>query len=289
MDASVRQRLNELRSVVSANLDDARGMLFDGRKRRRLAEILTLLAEVRRGRLPAGAEEPLETVALIDELADIHDLTVGTRNGPALADQAIATFRRATAVIQPPEDAMGFMFRGMAYCLSTAIALVALLIYWNGYSSLAAPLSTPTVPILSAVAGAAGAMVSMAMRIGKSDMPAFWTPNEMVLKGAMRPLIGAAIGVFSYAVIKGKLIPIDVGTGEAQLYAFLAIAFASGFGERVQVDAANLLSGRGRRDASEDENDTSKVPEKAPGSRAKIPASPATPHRAPVGSQSPVA
>lgn len=273
------RRLNDLRAVASANLDDARSVLFDGRKRRRLAEVLELMAAVRRGDVSPAPGRTLDTAALVDELADIHDLIVGASNGPKLADQAIIAFRQAIGLKLSPEAAVTFVFRGMALFLLSLFAILAALIAWNGLpSNLVTLVTTPSGLLLCAASGAAGAMVSVAMRIGHFEVPDYWTPDQMVLRGLERPVIGAAMGVLSYASIKGGLLPIDVGVGDQQIFAYTAIAFGSGFAERVGISPVDALAGRSKKPAAKPAPDSSgspSEPAKAPPASAE-PAAPST-------------
>jgi len=100
----------------------------------------------------------------------------------------------------------------------------------------------PTQDLVRAIAaGGLGAILSVMIRISRGQSLDVDTTQESFmtcLAGSFRPVIGGALGVALYVLLKADLIPLQIpGDSDAAApYFFTAIAFLAGFSERWAQD-----------------------------------------------------
>jgi hypothetical protein len=100
----------------------------------------------------------------------------------------------------------------------------------------------PTLDLVRAIAaGGLGAMISVMIRINRGqrlDVDTTQEPFMTFLTGSSRLVIGGALGVALYVLLKADLIPLEipVASDAAAPYFFTAIAFLAGFSERWAQD-----------------------------------------------------
>jgi hypothetical protein len=100
----------------------------------------------------------------------------------------------------------------------------------------------PTVDLVRAIAaGGLGAIISVLIRISRGqrlDVDTTQEPLMTCLAGSVRPVIGGALGVALYVLLKAHFIPLAIPAASAPAapYFFTAIAFLAGFSERWAQD-----------------------------------------------------
>ena len=100
----------------------------------------------------------------------------------------------------------------------------------------------PTVDLVRAIAaGGLGAIISVLIRISRGqrlDVDTTQEPFMTCLAGSVRPVIGGALGVALYVLLKAHFIPLEIPAASAPAapYFFTAIAFLAGFSERWAQD-----------------------------------------------------
>jgi hypothetical protein len=128
------------------------------------------------------------------------------------------------------------------------LALVALFGALAGVAGLQDRLTLMKEPlVLAAIAGGLGAVVSVMQRMtsGRLRLAAEGGRRTMHILGAIRPVLGAILGVVLVVFILGKLMPFDGKTATtATLPYFVGLAFVAGFSERFAQD---MLSSAGDR------------------------------------------
>jgi hypothetical protein len=100
---------------------------------------------------------------------------------------------------------------------------------------------TPTQDLVRAIAaGGLGAIISVMIRIShgqRLDVDPTQGDSMTCLAGSFRPVVGGALGVALYVLLKADLIPLQIPTGpDSASYFFTAIAFLAGFSERWAQD-----------------------------------------------------
>ncbi|MGH2918962.1 MAG: hypothetical protein ACRDLS_10260 [Solirubrobacteraceae bacterium] len=89
------------------------------------------------------------------------------------------------------------------------------------------------------IAGAIGAVVSVMQRVSSESLELHHEAgrSELILLGAIRPVLGAAIAVALYSLFAGGILDFALPSGNAnELYYFAGIGFLSGFSERFAQD-----------------------------------------------------
>lgn len=100
----------------------------------------------------------------------------------------------------------------------------------------------PTLDLVRAIAaGGLGAIISVLIRISRGqrlDVDTTQEPFLTCLMGGCRPVIGGALGVALYVLLKAHFIPLEAPAASAPAapYFFTAIAFLAGFSERWAQD-----------------------------------------------------
>jgi hypothetical protein len=100
----------------------------------------------------------------------------------------------------------------------------------------------PTLDLVRAIAaGGLGAVISVLIRISRGqrlDVDTTQEPFLTCLMGSCRTVIGGALGVALYVLLKAHFIPLEVPAASAAAapYFFTAIAFLAGFSERWAQD-----------------------------------------------------
>lgn len=118
------------------------------------------------------------------------------------------------------------------------IALAALLLLVLSFSSVSSADREEIIAIW--IAGAIGAVVSVLQRVSSDNLLVHHEAGraELVLLGAIRPLLGGAIGVALYALFAGGILDFAMPDNEnvREIYFFAGIGFLSGFSERFAQD-----------------------------------------------------
>jgi hypothetical protein len=98
----------------------------------------------------------------------------------------------------------------------------------------------------AALAGSAGGIVSVLMRMGRGQLSLNGELGETTLwvLGAGRVLLGALLGAAVYVLLKGHIIPTPAGQA-GNLFFYAGAAFVAGFTERLMGDADQPSSSRG--------------------------------------------
>ncbi|WP_139177277.1 hypothetical protein [Geodermatophilus siccatus] len=100
----------------------------------------------------------------------------------------------------------------------------------------------PTLDLVRAIAaGGLGAIISVLIRISRGqrlDVDTTQEPFLTCLAGSSRTVIGGALGVALYVLLKAEFIPLEIpaASDAAAPYFFTAIAFLAGFSERWAQD-----------------------------------------------------
>jgi hypothetical protein len=100
----------------------------------------------------------------------------------------------------------------------------------------------PTLDLVRAIAaGGLGAIISVMIRISRGqrlDVDTTQEPFLICAAGGFRPVIGGALGVALYVLLKAGFIPLQIPAESAPAapYFFTAIAFLAGFSERWAQD-----------------------------------------------------
>jgi hypothetical protein len=99
--------------------------------------------------------------------------------------------------------------------------------------------SDPNRVLITAAAGAVGAIASVMFRITKGQNLQVNVGEGAVVTlvgGAFRPLIGAVFGVALYVLVQGGLLPLKDSGGGSTLMFYIGLAFLAGFSERWAQD-----------------------------------------------------
>jgi hypothetical protein len=94
------------------------------------------------------------------------------------------------------------------------------------------------VVVLVMLAGAAGSIVSLLIRVREFDRQRKSPRAVLFLTGLFRPIIGTIFGLFVYLLLLSELLPIEVPAGPAVGF-YPAIAFIAGFSERFVPDVVD--------------------------------------------------
>ena len=163
---------------------------------------------------------------------------------------------------------LGGVVAGFAF----TIVLAALLLLVLSFSSVSSADREEIVAIW--IAGAVGAVVSVMQRVSSDSLVVHHEAGraELFLLGAIRPLLGGAIGVALYALFAGGILDFAMPDNEnvREIYYFAGIGFLSGFSERFAQD---MLV----RSATGFTQEKKAPPPAAAGADAAAPAPPATP------------
>jgi hypothetical protein len=196
--------------------------------------------------LPEGAGRWRTLRLIFDAYSSAVDAMETRRRRPSdqtielglVKDQVNLANKHFRAVAQ--RYAVGESLRGMTpalYTLAWALLVVDLFLR---LSALERPSASVPGPIMWSFAGAVGACVSVFVRIASDKFTPTWeaTRQQLWVSGALRPLIGAALGVvIPLFVIGGLASGAPTSSDDVKSTAFyVALAFASGFSERWAPD-----------------------------------------------------
>jgi hypothetical protein len=153
-------------------------------------------------------------------------------------------YRRAGARIGLTVYTQGMIMGVILVAVLLALGLVALSLWssitWDRYD---------TRIVVSIVAGALGAFVSVLQRISSSDKTKFTVHYDLgkrtlYMLGSYRPVLGAVFGVFTYFVLASGILQMKtLPDTRTALYYYGSLAFVAGFSERfTQVLAKSVES-----------------------------------------------
>lgn len=116
---------------------------------------------------------------------------------------------------------------------ATAIGLISLAVGVAFYLT-----DTPAADGVALLAGALGALVSVLQRMtsGSLRLDAHAGTGMLFRFGALRPVIGAILGMAVFAFLVGGLLPAISSAPNEELAFFAAVAFLAGFNERFAQD-----------------------------------------------------
>ncbi|HYP47541.1 MAG TPA: hypothetical protein VEQ61_02785 [Thermoleophilaceae bacterium] len=100
--------------------------------------------------------------------------------------------------------------------------------------------------MLSALAGALGAVVSVMQRMTSGGLRLVSEDGKGTVRilGAIRPVLGAALGIVLYVLLAAELLPFDTPAGGSQLQFYVVgLAFIAGFSERFAQDMLTGAAG----------------------------------------------
>jgi hypothetical protein len=136
----------------------------------------------------------------------------------------------------------------MRYLGGMVLAFFVLLTGYGVSTAIAAHAGNVAIMIdllsLTPLAGALGAVVSVLQRMtsGRLNLSAQDRGRTLLVVGAIRPVLGAILGLVLFVFLSGRLVPItgDHLSANATTYYVLGLAFIAGFSERFAQD---MLSG----------------------------------------------
>jgi hypothetical protein len=129
--------------------------------------------------------------------------------------------------------------RGMAVGVSVAVSLVAIGLAFVSVSGIGVPVSS--LLLTWALAGTAGAFLSVLIRVAREDFTPNWeaSDDELHVTGALRPFVGAALGIGIPVVLISGLQGADVslpGDSLKSWYFYVGLALLAGVSERWAQD-----------------------------------------------------
>jgi hypothetical protein len=129
----------------------------------------------------------------------------------------------------------------MRYAVGMGLGTAILAVLWGLGGAWFAAQGVPAVYGIGAVAGTLGACLSVFQRLtrGRLKLDYRTDPTMLTWFGALRPAVGAVVGMVAFGVVKSGLLAniIVIPTEQGPLLAFVAIlAFLSAFSERFFQD-----------------------------------------------------
>jgi hypothetical protein len=135
--------------------------------------------------------------------------------------------------------------------IASLVSLVVLPLTWDSHSH---------EIVLSAAAGAIGALVSVLQRMAspKSKFAVHYDLGKRTLYmlGSYRPVLGAVFGIFTYFVLASGILGTSPPSRTDPLYYYGSLAFVAGFSERFTQVLAKSVEGLVPAQGTTDESDT---------------------------------
>lgn len=123
---------------------------------------------------------------------------------------------------------------GLLLLASQAVSVVAHMVPTSEQSLfLGIPLRTM---LLVGLCGAIGSSVSMLTRLADFEKQRGASRTSMVMLGFFKPVVGMYCALFTFALMKSGLLPLEAKSPESELYLDMAVCFLVGFSERLAQD-----------------------------------------------------
>ena len=124
------------------------------------------------------------------------------------------------------------------------VVVLPLIVLWLRH--LAGLSAVPTVLLLSAIGGAAGAVTSVLSQASfeRILLDRRFGGTWNMLLGMFRPLIGALFGLAFYALLASRILPFAIPIGSGQTSFFAGVAFLAGFSHRWAQDTISVAQNR---------------------------------------------
>lgn len=90
--------------------------------------------------------------------------------------------------------------------------------------------------LLVGLCGAVGSAVSMLTRLADFEKQRGASRASMVMLGFFKPVVGMYCALFTFALMKSGLLPLEAKSPESELYLHMAVCFLVGFSERLAQD-----------------------------------------------------
>jgi hypothetical protein len=90
--------------------------------------------------------------------------------------------------------------------------------------------------LLVGLCGAIGSAVSMLTRLADFEKQRGASRTSMVMLGFFKPVVGMYSALFTFALMKSGLLPLQAKSPESELYLYMAVCFLVGFSERLAKD-----------------------------------------------------
>ncbi|MFL5358198.1 N-acetylmuramidase domain-containing protein [Archangium sp.] len=90
--------------------------------------------------------------------------------------------------------------------------------------------------LLVGLCGAIGSAVSMLTRLADFEKLRGASRTSMVMLGFFKPVVGMYSALFTFALMKSGLLPLQAKSPESELYLYMAVCFLVGFSERLAQD-----------------------------------------------------
>ncbi|WP_375766537.1 N-acetylmuramidase domain-containing protein [Archangium gephyra] len=90
--------------------------------------------------------------------------------------------------------------------------------------------------LLVGLCGAIGSAVSILTRLGDFEKLRGASRTSMVMLGFFKPVVGMYCSLFTFALMKSGLLPLQAAAPESELYLYMAVCFLVGFSERLAQD-----------------------------------------------------
>jgi hypothetical protein len=184
-----------------------------------------------------------DTWSILTRLYADLDRAAGERIPPTLDEDTIAQHERSLDDTSHQVQARIERRAQRFYVLGTFIGAVVLGGVLAGISALATDSQTLLL-LEGAVFGAAGAFISVVVRLGRGSLKLDPRQERLLLWTAalLRPLTGAVFGAITTAVLLSSILPIEVPTSELQRFYYLGtFAFIAGFAERWAPSLLHLV------------------------------------------------
>lgn len=90
--------------------------------------------------------------------------------------------------------------------------------------------------LLVALCGAIGSSVSMLTRLADFEKQRGASRTSMLMLGFFKPVVGMYCALFTFALMKSGLLPLQAKSPDSELYLYMAVCFLVGFSERFAQD-----------------------------------------------------
>lgn len=128
---------------------------------------------------------------------------------------------------------------GLGLLLYFVIPASPLLFRWGDQAQSFFQVETRLI-VFVALCGATGSIVSIMVRIRDFSQDTEIDPAILFFTGFFKPIIGVSFALFVFSILKAGLLPLKIeGAGEHFFY--FALAFVSGFSERLAKDAVTKM------------------------------------------------
>lgn len=128
---------------------------------------------------------------------------------------------------------------GLGLLLYFVIPLSPFLFHWLDGEAQLFGVETRLI-IFVALCGATGSIVSIMVRIRDFSNDLEVDPAILFFTGFFKPIIGLSFALFIFSLIKAGLLPLKFQGGGEEFF-YLALAFMSGFSERLAKDAVEKV------------------------------------------------